>query len=157
MYQYSLEFFTRLFKMRLEKSEQSDDVDKRLEILIDDITRAFYLSICRGLFERDKLLYSFLNTAQILMRAEAITTDEWNFFLRGSTNDYKDKENPTNWLEEKTWISLQGLQDCHDNFKGLVDSITDKGDQVEWKQICQSETPWEIDMPAIFEAKLTAF
>ena len=63
MYQYSLEFFTRLFKLRLEKSEQSDEIEKRLIILIDDITKNFYLAICRGLFERDKILYSFLNTA----------------------------------------------------------------------------------------------
>jgi len=63
MYQYSLEFFTRLFKLRLEKSEQSDEIERRLSILIDDITKNFYLAICRGLFERDKILYSFLNTA----------------------------------------------------------------------------------------------
>lgn len=104
MYQYSLEFFTRLFKIRLEKSEQSDEVEKRLEILIDDITKAFYLAICRGLFERDKLLYSFLNTAQILMRADAITIDEWNVFLRGSANDYKDNENMcSEYMDDVTW------------------------------------------------------
>ena len=62
MYQYSLEFFNRLFRARLEKSEAADEIEDRLRILIDDITKAFYLSICRGLFERDKLLYSFLNT-----------------------------------------------------------------------------------------------
>ena len=62
MYQYSLEFFTRLFRLRLEKSESSDDLETRLDILVNDITKSFYLSICRGLFERDKLLYSFLNT-----------------------------------------------------------------------------------------------
>ena len=65
MYQYSLEFFMRLFKLRLERSEQSDQLEKRLQILIEDITRAFYQSICRGLFEKDKLLYSFLNTSSI--------------------------------------------------------------------------------------------
>ena len=36
MYQYSLEFFTRLFKQRLEKSEASDEIERRLVILIDD-------------------------------------------------------------------------------------------------------------------------
>ena len=70
MYQYSLEFFMRLFKLRLEKSEQSDQLETRLSILINDITRAFYVSICRGLFEKDKLLYSFLNTSSIQRRAD---------------------------------------------------------------------------------------
>jgi len=34
MYQYSLEFFSKLFVMRLEKSEQSSELDRRLDILI---------------------------------------------------------------------------------------------------------------------------
>ena len=93
MYQYSLEFFSRLFKLRLEKSENSDELERRLQILIDDITKSFYLSICRGLFEKDKLLYSFLNTAMILRRADKISIEEWNCFLRGSPTDFRDKEN----------------------------------------------------------------
>ena len=158
MYQYSLEFFTRLFKMRLEKSEQAEEVEKRLVILIDDITRSFYLSICRGLFEKDKLLYSFLNTAQILMRAEQIGVDEWNTFLRGSTNDYRHIENEcSDWIEDKIWYALHGLQDIHENFKGLVDSIKDIGEKPVWKEIINSETPWEHDVPAVFEAKLSNF
>lgn len=68
MYQYSLEFFTKLFVMRLEKSTKNPDLEKRLQILVDDVTRAFYFSICRGLFEKDKLLFSFLNASSILRR-----------------------------------------------------------------------------------------
>lgn len=78
--------------MRLEKSEKSTDLDERLQILLADITRSFYFSICRGLFEKDKLLYSFLNTSSILRRNGDIDIDEWNFFLRGSANDYSGRE-----------------------------------------------------------------
>jgi dynein heavy chain len=92
MYQYSLEFFTKLFVMRLEKSEKASDLQIRLQILINDITRAFYFSICRGLFEKDKLLYSFLNATSILRRNGDIDLDEWNFFLRGSLTDYSKIE-----------------------------------------------------------------
>jgi dynein heavy chain len=89
MYQYSLDFFSKLFVMRLQKAEKADTVQKRLAILIEDETRAFYLSICRGLFERDKLLYSFLNASSIMRTRKQINIDEWNFFLRGSPTDFK--------------------------------------------------------------------
>lgn len=36
MYQYSLEFFIKLFRRRLELSKQSEVPEERLQILIDD-------------------------------------------------------------------------------------------------------------------------
>ena len=56
--------------MRLEKSEkpgeeEENKLKKRVSILINDLTDSFYLNICRGLFEKDKLLYSFLITSSI--------------------------------------------------------------------------------------------
>lgn len=38
MYQYSLEFFTRLFNRRLDKSEKAEVLADRLAILITDVT-----------------------------------------------------------------------------------------------------------------------
>lgn len=68
MYQYSLAFFTTLFNRRLKMSAKSDVLEERLEILIKDITIQFYSNICRGIFEKDKLTYSFMNATSILMR-----------------------------------------------------------------------------------------
>ncbi len=69
MYQYSLDFYIQLFSLRLDKSAKSDKLEERIEILIKDLTWSFYCNICRGLFEKDKLLYSFLNTTAIMRRA----------------------------------------------------------------------------------------
>lgn len=88
MYQYSLEFFSRLFNRRLDKSEKCEQLEGRLEILLKDVTESFFTNICRGLFERDKLLYAFLNASSILKRNGDISIDEWNFFLRGSSTDF---------------------------------------------------------------------
>ncbi|KAH3750469.1 hypothetical protein DPMN_184992 [Dreissena polymorpha] len=42
-----------------------------------------YRFICRGLFERHKLLFSFQMCAKILEHAGKLNMDEYNFFLRG--------------------------------------------------------------------------
>jgi len=53
-------------------------------VLIEDITRNFYKNICRGLFEKDKLLYSFLIAINIKLSDNKISVKEWLFFQRGA-------------------------------------------------------------------------
>lgn len=127
MYQYSLEFFARLFNRRLDKSEKSDVLDTRLAILIKDVTESFFTNICRGLFERDKLLYAFLNASSILKRAGDISIDEWNFFLRGSATDFSAQEKTVDYVSQELFVKLLGMEECHTNFAGLVESFKDRG------------------------------
>lgn len=103
MYQYSLEFFAKLFNKRLEDSEKSDQKEVRVELVVNDITSAFYVNICRGLFEKDKLMFSFLNTSSILRKAGLIDMTEWSFFLRGTTNKYPEKENKCEFITDIMW------------------------------------------------------
>jgi dynein heavy chain len=65
MYQNSLAYVKQLFNKAIAESPAESDLDKRLEILIDRITRILYTNISRGLFERDKLIYSFLIATSI--------------------------------------------------------------------------------------------
>ena len=85
MYQYSLDFFMKLFKRRLEVTEKKEVLQERINLLISDITESFYLNICRGLFEKDKLLYSFMIASKIKIYDHEINDTEWNFFLRGGS------------------------------------------------------------------------
>jgi dynein heavy chain len=87
MYQYSLDYFMKLFKKRLELTEKKEVLQERIDLLIDDITESFYVNICRGLFEKDKLLYSFLIASKIMLYDKRINPIEWNFFLRGGSGD----------------------------------------------------------------------
>lgn len=126
MYQYSLEFFSKLFNRRLDKSEKSDVLETRLQILIKDVTESFFINICRGLFEKDKLLYAFLNASSILRRSGAINTDEWNFFLRGSPTDFTAHKSNVDYITVQLFYKLLGLEETHHNFKDITLSFHDK-------------------------------
>ena len=106
MYQFSLQAFQRLYNMRIEKSEASEDLDMRLQILIRDITKSFYENLCRGLFESDKMLYSFLIAVSIARQAGDISDEEWQYFLVGSAA--KDDEGKAQFPPTKEWLSAKG-------------------------------------------------
>ena len=42
------------------------------------------LTSFRGLFEKDKLVFSFMLCGEIMRQRDEISDAEWNFFLRGS-------------------------------------------------------------------------
>jgi len=158
MYQYSLEFFAKLFNRRLEMSEKSEHKETRVELVVTDITLSFYTSICRGLFEKDKLMYSFLNTSSILRKAGLIDHQEWAYFLRGSTNTYPDRTNKCDFLSDKQWEQMIALEeDVHYNFKDLSKSFQEPNDTKIWKSIMTSENPQKISLPAIYEDRLSSF
>ena len=70
MYQYSLQWFQRLFSASVKKSEQTSDVKARIKALNDFFTLSLYQNVCRSLFERHKLLFSFLLCMKILIEAK---------------------------------------------------------------------------------------
>lgn len=133
MYQYSLEFFSKLFNRRLDKSEKNSNLESRLEILLSDVTESFFINICRGLFEKDKLLYAFLNASSIARRAGRVAIDEWNFFLRGSPTDFSSYDNDIDYVSLALFQKLMGLEETHYNFKDLVESFKNSGKLTFWR------------------------
>lgn len=83
MYQNSLVYVKFLFNKAIAQSPPADTVDERLSVLIDKITRMLYTNISRGLFEADKLIYSFLISTSILRQVSQIDEAIWSNFLRG--------------------------------------------------------------------------
>mmetsp|Transcript_28798 Transcript_28798/g.26018 ORF Transcript_28798/g.26018 Transcript_28798/m.26018 type:complete len:96 (-) Transcript_28798:842-1129(-) len=84
MYQYSLQYIKRLFNLAIEQAESSKELGKRLEILIDKITKTVFVNVSRGLFEAHKNIFSFLISTSIKRQSKKLDEFLWNHFLRGA-------------------------------------------------------------------------
>lgn len=60
-------------------------------------------------------------------------------------------------MDDETYYKVLGLEEAHFAFKDISQSFKDPIDKEIWKQILNSETPTQIQLPAVFEAKLSAF
>jgi dynein heavy chain, axonemal len=84
MYQYSLAYYATLFSRCIHEAEKSSQLEQRLKNIIDYASLTIFKNICRGLFEKDKLLFSASISFAILRNAGQIHDWEWNLFLRGA-------------------------------------------------------------------------
>ena len=67
MYQYSLAWYLNLFVNTIMKAPKSNDLQKRLQNLNDYFTKSIYQNVCRSLFEKDKLVISYVMCIGILV------------------------------------------------------------------------------------------
>ena len=84
MYQFSLQWFKNLFIQAIRLSPKSTDMAERIDGLNNFFTFYVYTNVCRSLFEKHKLLFSFLLTVRILKGDFLIDTAEWNFLISGA-------------------------------------------------------------------------
>jgi dynein heavy chain len=113
MYQVSLRYFTQIFCHVIAEPAPKMAYDERIRYLLKKELRAIYLNICRGLFERHKLIYSFLLATAMQKHDGKLENDDLEFLLRGIV---KVNENPApkpshlGKISEKQWQYCAYLQ-----------------------------------------------
>ncbi|RHY30280.1 hypothetical protein DYB32_004445, partial [Aphanomyces invadans] len=159
MYQYSLEYFSRLFNQSMDDCAKvpGQHIDARVEMLIESQTFLVYRNVCRGLFESHKLLFSLLISVRIAMEAAVVSPADVALL------------NPV--VVDPLAIRPQELADGHITSKqmGVVETLAASCFAMEglplsmhmypeaWGQWIRHDDPYCATMPDDFDVKLTSF
>jgi dynein heavy chain len=158
MYQYSLQWFQRLFGAGCRNSQPDPETAERVKNLNNYFTLSLYQNVCRSLFERHKLLFSFLLCMKILFGDNSVNMVEWRFFLSGASGQIDVKPNPTDWLDDLEWVQVYEQLYCMDKleaFRGIEAYFIEF--HKKFKKIYDATEAHKEKMPGEWEERLNRF
>ena len=102
----------------------------------------------RSLFEKDKLLFSFLLASRIMKASGHLDEAEFRFLLTGGTAIGSAPANEcSSWLSDRSWAELARL-DQLPSMKGLLDGFAQ---EPRWHQLFESTEPFKFPFPGQWE------
>ncbi|XP_037937177.1 dynein heavy chain 6, axonemal [Teleopsis dalmanni] len=125
MYQYSLKYFSQVFCNVIRLEHEKVTVEERIRLLKLDELKAIYDNVSRGLFEKHKMIFSFLLALCIERQENRVNQAEFNFLSRGVVGSVSEKRMPANIkMSELEWLSCEFLEDNFpQQFSGFTSAI----------------------------------
>ncbi|XP_015173622.1 PREDICTED: dynein heavy chain 7, axonemal-like [Polistes dominula] len=154
MYRFSFSWFIQLFTRSIQGSNKNISLEKRLKLLKYSFAQNLHSSVCRSLFERHKLIYSFLLCSKMLLDNKQATEKEIHFFSLTDI-EYCNISNVFQvpvWLSMKTWNKICYINDNLSNFNGLAQDIS--SNDVSWKIYWNSDLVETLTLPDPWDKKL---
>ncbi|XP_050528019.1 dynein axonemal heavy chain 8-like [Daktulosphaira vitifoliae] len=146
MYQNSLQQFIERFDLSLMKSEASLILSRRISNIIKTMTYDIFKYKCRGLYEKDKTLFTVIMTLKIDMEQQNITKDQFEYFIKGGAsidlNSIKPK--PFAWITDICWMNL-GLLQTISPFQEILNIVSQN--EKQWKTWYEKSTPEKEVIP----------
>jgi len=126
---------------------EAEKTKKRVEELKELFQYSLYSNICRSIFEKDKLLFSFLLTVKILQSQGKLSDIQYELLtcpISGTENPI-DMPNPaTDWMSPTIWNKLCEYANKDRDFMILVTNFRDT--HIEWKKLFDCERELEDDI-----------
>ncbi|XP_052747070.1 dynein axonemal heavy chain 12 [Bicyclus anynana] len=154
MYQYSLTWFINLYITSIENANKSKDLEKRLKFLKETFTYNLYSNVCRSLFDKDKLMFSFIMCSKMMLSTGEMSHDEYLFLITGGIAVENIYKKPIDWIPDKGWDEICRLNDLptYNGFKDSFINISDK-----WKEVYDDKEPHRKSLPGGWDDKVTPF
>jgi dynein heavy chain, axonemal len=162
MYQFSLQWFAKLYESSIKVTPPSNNIDTRISNLNKNFTRILFENVCRSLFEKDKLLFSFIICHKILtgeFKNTKIKPEQWRYFLAGPTGDIEIRKNPTDWISKNEWNGfyrqLKFMSDNFEDTKGIEEYFYKNPNK--FKALYDSASAQHDPLPDHWENKISDF
>lgn len=147
MYQYSLSSYLDVFTYSLRKSVPDTILARRLNNIINTLTKNVYDYGCTGIFERHKLLYSLQMTTKLELSSGRLRQPELDFFIKGAVAlEKSSRQCPVKWITEVGWEDILKMEvDFPEAFDGVADHI--ERNIPVWTAWYDLEQPELVDYP----------
>lgn len=156
MYRFSFSWFIQLYVTSIETSNRSIVLEKRLQFLKSSFTRNLHSSVCRSLFEKHKLLYSFLLCVKVLIDARQTTQKEVKHFISSDSKDCDAILEPApDWLPMAKWRQICRLSNVVPSLHELANDFQANG--VAWEKYCNAIPFRSHLIPSPWADNLTRF
>ncbi|CAH1795230.1 unnamed protein product [Owenia fusiformis] len=148
MYQFSLVAFSVVFEKAIENSVEAEDTKTRVLNLIDCITFSVFIYTSRGLFEKDKLIFTSQMCFLIMLMNKDIVPSELDFLLRFPI--HVNVTSPVDFLSNPGWGGIKALS-AIEEYRNLDRDI--EGSAKRWKKFVESECPEKEKFPQEWKNK----
>jgi dynein heavy chain len=161
VYQYSLKSYKDIFNLAIMATPNPppSEKNKKLDMLKENFTSMLYDKVCMSLFEKDKIVFSFLLMIKISMipmnpDQQAQFNKECRLLVTGGSGKEFDLPNPAKneeipWLSNSSWNALNELVSASPTLKNLEKSFIDNTEI--WKRTMTSNNPVEEPFPSPFD------
>ena len=148
-------------KKVIASNQSPEELQKRLDFLMENITYQVFNFSRRGLFDRHKLILATQLTLKVLNREGKLKESEVAFLLSGprvGANSPPMTAQVSTYLSEAQWSGCFGLVAIVEPLKQIIDDLEQSFEAwQEWVNCEMPENKAEGPLPGDWEGKLTLF
>jgi len=170
VYQYSLNWFSRILCTSIDNSSKSRDLEKRMRYVKDHLTYSLFCRVICGLLRRDRLLFALLLSCRLLVNEGQLDERHLNALPAiWRLNELKERREPAEicgekpeWMDKHTFAFFLQMEEKYEEFRGLCEDF--KASKDFWMTLRDAKEPdnlplkepWYSSLPPVLRLVVIA-